>query len=107
MTLAIIPFSESFREEQVFKKSNKKWLSFFVILLFTGCNNFSKDIKAPVEKDDKRKLGFGSIAGEDFLTIGGSNKNTASSSGLTINQYLWKASLQTLEFLPLTSSTLR
>jgi hypothetical protein len=87
----------------LFKKNENKWLSILIVLLVAGCNNVSKDNAPPVEKADKRKLGFGSIAGEDFLTFGGPRKNTGPSNNLSVNQYLWQASLQTLEFLPLAS----
>ena len=87
----------------MFRKNNIRWLLMLVALLTAGCQNVDKESKTPVEKDDKRKLGFGSIAGEDFLTFGGPKKNTGSANSLVINSYLWQASLQTLEFLPLTS----
>ena len=75
-----------------------------LIFLATSCSNVQKESKPPVDKDDKRKLGFGSIAGEDFLTFGGPKKSTNSGPGLRVNQYLWKASLETLEFMPLVSA---
>jgi hypothetical protein len=88
----------------VLRQNNYKWLSIIIALLTAGCNNnVSKNNDPPLEKADKRKLGFGSIAGEDFLTFGGGRKNTGLSNNLSVNQYLWQASLQTLEFLPLAS----
>ncbi len=69
----------------------------------SACSNVSTESKAPADRDDKRKLGFGSIAGEDFLTFGGPKKQGTSAPQATVNKYLWKASLQTLEFIPLAS----
>ncbi|RZI45378.1 DUF3576 domain-containing protein [Candidatus Finniella inopinata] len=72
--------------------------------LVTACSDMNPQSKPPEDKADKRKLGFGSIAGEDLLTFGGPKKNTGSGPTLNVNQYLWKASLETLEFMPLVSA---
>ena len=80
------------------------WLVIFISIVATACNKLQPEGKPPVEKDDKRKLGFGSIAGEDFLSFGGAKKNTSPGPTITVNQYLWKASLQALEFMPLASA---
>lgn len=79
------------------------WLVILITVLTTGCSNLPKETKAPEEKDDKRKLGFGSIAGEDFLSFGPGKKSSGSNASLSVNSYLWQASLQTLQFLPLAS----
>lgn len=41
-----------------------------------------------------------SIFGEDGLTFGGEKKE---STGITVNAYLWRSSLDTVSFMPLTS----
>ena len=74
-----------------------------MVLMATACSNMQSDSKPPADRDDKRKLGFGSIGGEDFLAFGGPKQNTNSGPALSSNKYLWKASLQSLEFMPLIS----
>ena len=87
----------------MFIKNKQQYLAVLLGLVLSSCSNVQTESKAPVEKDDKRKLGFGSIAGEDFLTFGGPKKQGSSAPNATVNKYLWKASLQTLEFMPLAS----
>jgi len=46
-----------------------------------------------------------SIFGEDGLTLfGGSSKDTVEGSGIGVNSFLWRASLDTIAFMPLTSA---
>ena len=47
---------------------------------------------------------FGKKAGFDFLDNNKKDKNTYSSVGFPINPYLWKGSLETVEFMPLLSA---
>ena len=56
-------------------------------------------------EDDPRK----SLFGEDGLTFGGDSKaqpgaGTAGSGGIGVNSYLWRATLDTIAFLPVTSA---
>lgn len=80
-----------------------KSLSFLLVtVLLLGCNHSHKN-KAPTSTDEKRKLEFGSLIGEDFLTFGGSKRKADVLTNSAINIYLWKASLKTLDFIPLAS----
>ncbi|MDO8837587.1 MAG: DUF3576 domain-containing protein [Parvibaculum sp.] len=46
-----------------------------------------------------------SIFGEDGLTLfGGSSKDAVEGSGIGVNSFLWRASLDTIAFMPLTSA---
>lgn len=47
-----------------------------------------------------------SIFGEDGLTLfgGGSDSSDAAGSGIGVNSFLWRASLDTIAFMPLTSA---
>ena len=47
---------------------------------------------------------FGKKACMDILNIGDKKSNNMSSMGLPINPYLWKASLETINFMPLASA---
>ena len=85
------------------KKYQNIWLLTVVIFIVAACNRVQTNSTVPADKDEKRKLGFGSIVGEDLLNFGGRNKNTNLKPTFSINQYLWKAGLQALEFMPLIS----
>ena len=59
---------------------------------------------APESPQNRRKLGFGSILG-DQLTFGGRTISGRSSKVVgSVSEHLWRASLSTIEFLPLVSS---
>lgn len=56
---------------------------------------------------ERREKGEGKIFGEvlnDFLSFGESKKKSAGGSGIGVNSYLWRASLDTISFLPLSSA---
>lgn len=79
---------------------------FFILVSLTACSDNSlQENKVPVDKEDQRKLGFGSIAGEDFLTFGPGKKGKSGGSfASTVNPYLWRASLESINFMPLVSA---
>jgi hypothetical protein len=58
----------------------------------------------PVDQDDKRKAARGKVTGEEGLSLGGGNKNKESSSPIGVNGFLWRATLDTLSFMPMTSA---
>ncbi len=78
----------------------------FVILTLCACSdNVQKETKAPIDKEDRIKLGFGSLFGDDFLTFGpGKKSKNGQLMAPTVNPYLWRASLDTINFMPLTSA---
>ena len=81
-------------------------LSLTSILLSACSNNPLKgDAGAPESQEDKRKFGFGSVVGDDTLVFGGNKKRDGGSGvGMMVNPYLWKASLDTVNFMPLVSA---
>jgi hypothetical protein len=86
----------------------KKLLSLCVILLCSACSPDVKRAGAPIDSDDRHKLTFGSLLGDDFFTFGGpkkkqDNQPTASPSA-KVNPFLWRSSLETLSFMPLASA---
>ena len=81
-------------------------------LLLTGCDSANLDYSYPrrgqggLPTYEKEKAG---IFGEGGLTIfdsegGASDKNGSSSSGIGVNSFLWRASLDTVAFMPLVSA---
>ncbi len=63
-----------------------------------------EDLKTP---EEKRKTGFGKLFGEDAFLFGGDRRREEGSgdgAGLGVNSYLWRASLDTLLFMPVNSA---
>ncbi len=75
--------------------------SLFFILLCSGCSVSSKRAGAPMDTDDQRRKTFGSLLGDDFFSSRRKDKQV--SSPPVANQILWRASLETLTFMPLAS----
>ncbi|MHA1558508.1 MAG: DUF3576 domain-containing protein [Alphaproteobacteria bacterium] len=82
--------------------SNRIYFLFFVILLLQACSSGSS-VKAPIDSEDRRKLGFGSLGGDNFLVFGAGAKRGKEAHPM-VNKYLWRASLDTLSFMPLSSA---
>ncbi len=58
----------------------------------------------PMSPREKRKLDFGKAFGEDAFTFGGPAKGEALTSPIGVNSFLWRASLDTISFMPLVSA---
>ena len=77
-----------------------------LFLSLAACGNSQKTLEAPKSYEEKTKLGFGSLAGPEGLTLSTAtiSGRTNDTGGNVINRYLWQASLDTLKFAPLMSS---
>ena len=57
--------------------------------------------------DERRKARVGKLFGEDALAFGQGDRRgdeSGTGSGIAVNGYLWRASLDTMSFMPLTSA---
>ena len=79
-----------------------------LLLLTTACAGVEKEAKYPTGMDRDGLDGDDiysekeSIFGEDGLTLfDSSKKDAASTDAITVNSYLWRASLDTVSFMPL------
>ena len=88
-------------------------LSIIILSTLSACNGAPKgEAKYPTGADRSATSGDiyakpGSIFGEDGLTIFGNQnkkKKNDGSSGIGVNTYLWRASLDTISFMPLASA---
>ena len=87
----------------------------FCALLF-GCGKEIKqefptidkdgDVSTDVEQERLRKEQGTLFGGDalDFFNLGGSKKKSAVRSGISVNSFLWRATLDTISFLPLSSA---
>lgn len=88
---------------------NSFYLSSALIFLLSACQNspdLSGDSSAPLSREDQRKRTFGNVLGDEFLNFGGkkSQQGEGGSGYSNVNPCLWRASLETIRFMPLVSS---
>ena len=77
-----------------------------VFCLLTACDgvNSDADYSYPEDNEHERQAARGKLTG-DGLVIGGSGDNEDDGSGgIGVNSFLWRATLDTLSFLPLVSA---
>jgi hypothetical protein len=70
-----------------------------MLLMMTGCSGLNGTPADTTDTNEKRRLAVGQIGGG--LTLGGADATNPVNSGLAVNGYLWRASLDTISFLPL------
>ena len=71
-----------------------------------GCSSL-KGVVDPDEMtttEERRKGDFGKVLGENILRYRGPARGDAAVSPIAVNAYLWRASLDTLAFMPLASA---
>ena len=72
-------------------------------VLLSGCSE--PNSQAPISRDNRRKQDFGKVFGEEFLLFGGPSKAThGKATSMSVNPLLWRASLDTISFMPLASA---
>lgn len=75
-----------------------------VTLLLSACSSPKSELSVPQTDEERRQYGFGSILGEGALDFGNSRrKDDTDYSKLTVNPYLWQATLSTFADVPLVS----
>ena len=79
---------------------------FFLSLccMLSGCGGPSAPNQTPMDNQDKKKLTFGSVLGDDFLKFGPGKKNQRTAAHAQANPHLWRAAIDTLSFMPLASA---
>lgn len=92
----------------------RKFLYISCVFALVGCTYLqgaTPEAKYPEDPDDKRRARAGSMLKDNGFLLFGGNKTSndespaiASSSGIGINSYLWRAALDTLSFMPLASA---
>lgn len=73
-------------------------------LFLNGCSNDPEMKNEEIVTRDQRKYqGYGKFFGEEALLFGESKVEKEPDVGIGVNTYLWRASLDTLSFIPLKS----
>lgn len=84
---------------------------FLPILALTACDALQKlgvsgeQTDAPMRREDALTQSRGKLTGEDgFDLLGGKKDDDASGARLGVNSFLWRATLDTLSFMPFASA---
>ena len=93
------------------QKSRFALLAFGLLTLTSACSLFKGDADSdqayPKTEEDRRKERAGKLSGDEGIVIGGPKEDKNSEAGknpLGVNSFLWRATLDTLAFLPLASA---
>lgn len=74
-------------------------------VLATACSGPKGDASFPKDPEDVRRERQGRLTGDGINLLGGDeDEDKVSGSGLAVNSFLWRATLDTLSFLPLVSA---
>ncbi len=78
------------------------------LLILGGCSGDlspKSGQEVPMGRAEARKRDFGNLFGDDFLLFGGPKKESATGmASATVNPFIWRASLDTISFMPLASA---
>lgn len=76
------------------------------LLLVTACGDTKTENYKPQSMKDQRKERSGKLTGEDgMLLLGGAPKDSSgTAAAIGVNIYLWRATLDTLSFMPIASA---
>lgn len=74
------------------------------LALLAGCGLASGPSNEIPDQQERDRRAEGSIFGEDGITFGGDKSDTGSGGGLGVNGFLWRASLDTISFFPLSQA---
>jgi hypothetical protein len=90
--------------------------TFLFCVLLLGCGKEIKqefptldkhgEVSTDVEQERLRKEQGTLFGGDpiDFFNLGGSKKKSSARSGISVNSFLWRATLDTISFLPIASA---
>lgn len=86
----------------------KRVLLLLLPLLIASCDSLPRgEANAPKTRDEQERERFGTITGEEGITLFGGRdrpRSGGAGQGIGVNTYLWRASLDTIGFMPLTSA---
>jgi len=76
-----------------------------LILALSACSGVDKQSAGnPLSREDAQRESRGKLTGEDGILLGGGSKKGESGSPIGVNSFLWRATLDTLSFMPLVSA---
>lgn len=90
-------------------QKEKKIIFAITFSLLGGCSTDvspKEEQNVPMGRNEARKRDFGNLFGDDFLMFGGPKKpgSPEMAQSAMVNPFIWRASLDTLSFMPLSSA---
>ncbi len=81
------------------------FIAFLIITLLSACDGVESEASYPERQELERNIKRGKLTG-DGLTLGGGGDDESSGgkNPLGVNSFLWRATLDTLAFMPLSSA---
>lgn len=78
----------------------------FALLLLVACSGDNiEPAGTPMNREDAMRAQRGKVTGEDgWAILGGKDSESSSGGAIGVNSYLWRATLDTISFMPLTSA---
>lgn len=78
---------------------------FSLLLILSACDNGSVEASYPKNAEDTRREQYGKLTGEGgLLGLGRSEEDSGGASPIGVNSFLWRATLDTLAFMPMASA---
>ena len=75
-----------------------------VLAILSGCGLATGPTNEIPDQQERDRKAEGSIFGEDGITFGGDKGNSSDGGSLGVNGFLWRASLDTISFFPLSQA---
>ena len=75
-----------------------------VITLAACSDSKTESAGTPMNRDDALRASRGKLTGEGGFSLLGGDKESSSGGVIGVNSYLWRATLDTISFMPLTSA---
>ncbi len=81
-------------------------LSLLTLFLLSGCDLLKNGVQdTPLTPEDAREARRGKLTGADgFNLLGGGDDDKEAGARLGVNSYLWRATLDTLSFMPFSAA---
>jgi hypothetical protein len=81
-------------------------LALSVLALLAACDAKTDTKNYPQTPEDARKERLGKLTGDEGLSLGGAKEDdgTGGNNPLGVNSFLWRATIDTLAFMPLASA---
>ncbi len=81
-------------------------IAFCFAAFLVGCSDVkTESAGTPMNRDEALRASRGKITGDSGWQIfGGKDKDSSSGGAIGVNSYLWRATLDTISFMPLTSA---
>lgn len=82
----------------------KKLVVYGSLVLLAGCANMETTSEYPKTWEQIQDERMGKLTGDEGIVLFGGSKKSSATDGINVNSYLWRATLDTVYFMPLISA---